>query len=76
MDYSSLFPESEEEETVVQLNRFRQRLQLYSETVRIVISADWSKEPSADETANEEIALQKSGEIVRAAYTLEAAKAN
>lgn len=68
MDYSSLFPESEEDEAVVQLTRFRQRLQLYSETVRIIVNADWSKEPSADENTDEEIALQKSGEIVRAAY--------
>ena len=76
MESSSPFPEPDEDEAAVQLTRFRQRLQLYSETVRIIVNADWSKEPSADENTDEEIALQKSGEIVRTVYPIKSTKAD
>jgi len=76
MDESTPVPEPDEEENGVQLNRFHQRLQLYNETVKIVINADWSKEPSEDEATNEEIALQKSGEIVRTVYPIKFTKAD
>ena len=51
-------------EADVQITRL-QKLQQYHDTVQTIINADWSKEPSPNEALNEEVALQRSGEIVR-----------